>query len=47
VYFPVSYGGEFDLKVVFFYKRVLTISLENMDFRRTQADSRITYEQTR
>lgn len=45
VYFPVSYGGEFDLKVLFLYKRTLTISLENTDFRRGEADSKITYEQ--
>lgn len=47
VYFPVSYGGEFDLKVLFLYKRTLTISLENTDFRRTESDSKITYEQPR
>jgi hypothetical protein len=43
VYFPVSYGGEFDLKAVFFYKRALTISLENTDFRRGEAESTITF----
>jgi hypothetical protein len=47
VYFPVSYGGEFDLKVLFLYKRTLTISLENTDFRRAEAESKITYEQPR
>jgi hypothetical protein len=45
VYFPVSYGGEFDLKVLFVYKRTFTISMENKDFRRCEADSKITYEQ--
>lgn len=45
VYFPVSYGGEFDLKVVFFYKRTFTISLENTDFRRGEAESTISFRQ--
>lgn len=47
VYFPVSYGGEFDVKAVFFYKRTFTISLENTDFRRGEAESKITFEQPR
>lgn len=47
VYFPVSYGGEFDVKAVFFYKRAFTISLENTDFRRGEAESTITYGQIR
>jgi hypothetical protein len=47
VYFPVSYGGEFDVKAVFFYKRTFTISLENADFRQGEAESKITFEQTR
>ncbi len=45
IYFPVSYGGEFDVKAVFFYKRTFTISLENSDFRRGEAESSITFEQ--
>jgi hypothetical protein len=47
VYFPVSYGAEFDVKAVFFYKRTFTIALENTDFRRGQAESQITFEQGR
>ena len=47
VYFPVSYGAEFDVKAVFFYKRTFTIALENKDFRRGQAESKITFEQGR
>lgn len=47
VYFPVSYGGEFDLKALFLYKRTLTISLENTDFRRGEANSKINYTQPR
>jgi hypothetical protein len=45
VYFPVSYGGEFDVKAIFVYKRTFTLSLQNTDFRRTQADSSITFGQ--
>jgi hypothetical protein len=43
VYFPVSYGGEFDVKALFFYKRTFTISLENTDIRRGEAESTITF----
>ena len=44
VYFPVTYGGEFDIRAIFFYKRTYTISLENSAFHRGQADSTITYQ---
>ncbi|MDQ6665850.1 MAG: hypothetical protein M3Z23_15835 [Acidobacteriota bacterium] len=44
--FLVSYGGEFEVKAVFFYKRTFTISLENVNFPRGEADSKITFEQT-
>lgn len=47
IYFPVTYGAEFDVKAVFFYKRTFTISLENKDFRRGEAESAITFEQSR
>lgn len=45
VYFPVSYGGEFYVKAVFFYKRTFTISLENTDFRRGEANSKVIFGQ--
>ena len=32
VYFPISYGGEFDIRAVFFFRRTITLSLENSDF---------------
>jgi hypothetical protein len=47
VYFPVSYGGEFEVKAAFLYKRTFTISLENINFRRGEAESKITFDQTR
>ena len=43
VWFPVSYGGEFDVRAVFFYKRTMAISMVNTDFRRTDVKSEIAY----
>jgi hypothetical protein len=43
IWFPVSYGGEFEVRAVFFYKRLISISLANTGFRRTDVASRITY----
>jgi hypothetical protein len=43
VWFPVSYGGEFEIRAVFFYKRKLSISMGNADFRRTRVESSVTY----
>jgi hypothetical protein len=46
VWFPVSYGGEFELKAVFFYKRRISVSLANTNFRRTDVTSKIEYDET-
>jgi hypothetical protein len=43
VWFPVSYGGEFEVRAVFFYKRKISVSMTNADFRRTHVDSSVTY----
>lgn len=43
VWFPVSYGGEFEVRAVFFYKRKISVSMSNSDFRRTHVDSSVTY----
>jgi hypothetical protein len=43
VWFPVSYGTEFRLDVLFGYKRVITLSLESVNFKRTAADSSIEF----
>ena len=45
VWLPVSYGGEFRIKAVFFYNRTATIALENRDFRRTDVESTVEFEQ--
>jgi hypothetical protein len=43
VWFPVSYGGEFEVRAVFFYKRLISLSLANTGFRRAEVNSQITY----
>jgi len=43
VWFPVSYGGEFAVRAVFFYKRNISISMVNDDFRRTDVSSHVAY----
>jgi len=42
VWFPVSFGTEFRLKVLFFLKRDISLSLENKNFQHTHVDSKIT-----
>lgn len=43
IWFPVSYGGEFQIKGVFFYRRTMTVSLVNSDFRKVDVNSTIAY----
>lgn len=43
LWFPVSYGGEFDIRAVFFYKRTMTVNMVNSDFRRTDVTSSVEY----
>jgi hypothetical protein len=45
VWFPVSYGGEFFLKLFHFYKRNIIISMANDDFRRTTVGSAVRFEE--
>jgi hypothetical protein len=45
LWFPVSYGGEFKIKLFFLYGRTATLSLENSDFQRTQVESEITFDE--
>ena len=44
VWFPVSYGGEFEVRGLFFYKRTISVSMQNSDFRRTAVASTVVYE---
>lgn len=41
VWFPSSFGTEFRLRAVLFINRLITVSLENSDFKRTHVESRI------
>jgi hypothetical protein len=41
VWFPVSFGTEFRLHLVFFINREITISLENSAFERTKVETKI------
>ena len=42
VWFPVSFGTEFRLKVLYFLKRDISLSLENKNFQHTHVDTKIT-----
>ncbi len=44
LWFPVSYGGEFHVRAVFFYARNMSISMVNSGFTRAQVSSRIAYD---
>ena len=43
VWFPVSYGGEFEVRAVFFYRRTISVNMTNTDFHRTNVNSSVTY----
>jgi hypothetical protein len=43
VWFPSSFGTEFRVRFVMFYRRLYTISLENTGFRHTRVTSKIRY----
>lgn len=43
VWFPVSYGGEFAVRGLFFYRRNISVALENSDFRKTDVKSTLVY----
>ena len=45
VWFPVTYGTEFKLDLLFGYHRVITLAMESNDFRRTTADTKVTFVQ--
>lgn len=44
LWFPVSYGGEFHVRAVFFYSRNMSISMVNSGFTRAKVSSRIAYD---
>jgi hypothetical protein len=45
LWFPATYGTEFGLKVLFGYKRNITMNVTNSDFRRASAESTIQFEE--
>ncbi len=47
IWFPVSYGGEFELRAVFVYKRIISLSMTNRDFRRSDVTTAVKYENIR
>jgi len=44
LWFPVSYGGEFHIRGVFFYRRNMSISMVNSGFTRAKVSSKIAYD---
>ncbi len=44
LWFPKTYGTEFQIDLFFGYKRVIAMSMESSDFRRTSAASSIAFE---
>jgi len=43
VWFPVSFGGEFEIRGLFLYKRTISISLVNRNFRRADVNSTVAF----
>jgi hypothetical protein len=43
LWFPVTYGGEFDVRVLFGYHRKMSISMKNADVRRAKVESSIQF----
>jgi len=43
LWFPVTYGGEFQLKALFLYSRKIGISMRNSEFHHADVRSHITY----
>ncbi|HKO19753.1 MAG TPA: hypothetical protein VJU82_12790, partial [Acidobacteriaceae bacterium] len=41
VWFPVSFGTEFKLHILFFFNRQITLSAENRDFEQTHVNSKV------
>jgi len=44
VWFPVTYGGEFKFRALFLYARSVGVGLINSDFKRTNVETAIKYE---
>jgi hypothetical protein len=44
IWFPVDYGAEFEVKVLFVYKRRIAIALANSSFKRALVATNVTFE---
>jgi len=44
IWFPATYGTEFHFAVFWGYKRTVTLAMENTDFRKTDAQSTVTFD---
>ena len=44
VWFPVSHGGEFSIKVLHVHRRLATVSVVSEDFRRTAVESSVEFD---
>jgi hypothetical protein len=43
VWFPASYGGEFEVRGLYLYKRKISVSMVNTDFHKTDVNSTVVY----
>ena len=43
VWFPVSFGGEFEIRGLFLYRRTISVSLVNKNFRHVDVNSTVAY----
>jgi hypothetical protein len=44
IWFPASFGGEFEVRALFFIKRSVAINVTNSDFRRTDVVSTLAFD---
>jgi hypothetical protein len=43
LWFPVSYGGEFQVRAVFVYHRTISVAMTNSDFQHAEVTSNVAY----
>jgi len=44
LWFPVSYGGEFQVRAVFLYKRTIALSVTNSGFQKADVTSTVSFQ---
>lgn len=44
VWFPASFGGEFEVRALFFFKRSISINTKNSDFQRATVDTNVVFD---